>query len=104
MPAAPRRTPHFHFNLLPIARKVATTRALTDTFLRYLTEHGEKAVYGQMTTFEDRRGVKMFERYGFKVVSRCEITKYRDLHPEPVYLCTVVKNLEESAQLYAKAG
>ena len=47
----------------------------------YLHEHGEKRVYGQMVVFEDRRGTKMFERYGFKVMNRAEITKYRDLHP-----------------------
>ena len=28
VPAAPRRTPHFHINLLPDARKMSTTRAL----------------------------------------------------------------------------
>ena len=28
VPAAPRRVPHFHINLLPDARKVSTTRAL----------------------------------------------------------------------------
>jgi ribosomal protein S18 acetylase RimI-like enzyme len=103
VPAAPRRTAHFHINLLPDARQVGTTRALMDGYLKYLHEHGEKAVYGQMVVFEDRRGTKMFERYGFRVVNRMEITKYRDVHPEPVYLCTVVKDLEANSQLYAKA-
>jgi hypothetical protein len=70
--------------------------------LRYLTGHGEKQVYGQMVVFEDRRGAKMFERYGFRVLNKAEITKYRDLHPEPVYLCTVVKDLEKNGQLYAR--
>ena len=100
VPAAPRRTAHFHINLLPEARSVTSTRALMDSYLKYLHEHGEKAVYGQMVVFEDRRGTKMFERYGFKVLNKMEITKYRDIHPEPVYLCTVIKNLEENNQLY----
>ena len=103
VPAAPRRTAHFHINLLADARQVSTTRALTDSYFKYLHEHGEKRVYGQMVVFEDRRGTKMFERYGFKVLNKAEITKYRDLHPHPVYLCTVVKDLEENSQLYAKA-
>jgi ribosomal protein S18 acetylase RimI-like enzyme len=103
VPAAPRRTAHFHINLLPEARHLSTTRALADSYLKYLHEHGEKRVYGQMVVFEDRRGTKMFERYGFKVLNRAEITKYRDLHPHPVYLCTVVKDLDENSQLYAKA-
>ena len=93
VPAAPRRTAHFHFNVLPESRKLATTRALTEAYLGHLRAHGEKRVYGQVVVFEDRRGAKLFERYGFKVLNKCEITKYRDVHPERVYLCTVVKEL-----------
>src|SRR4051812_8940155 len=103
VPAAPRRTAHFHINLLPDARQVATTRAIMDAYLKYLHEHGEKKVFGQMVVFEDRRSTKMFERYGFRVLNKMEITKYRELHPEPVYLCTVIKDLEKNEQLYAKA-
>jgi hypothetical protein len=44
----------------------------------------------------------MFERYGFRVLNRAEISKYRRFHPEPVYLCTVIKDLEKNSQLYAK--
>ena len=104
VPAAPRRTAHFHINLLPDARHLATARTLTDSYLKYLYECGEKRVYGQMVVFEDRRGTKMFERYGFKVLNKAEISKYRDLHPHPVYLCTVVKDLDENSRLYAKAS
>ena len=100
VPAAPRNVPHFHINLLVEARSVPTTRAIMDAYLLYLTKCGEKQVYGQMTTFHNRRGTKMFERYGFKVINRAEITKYRDLHPEPVYLSTVLKDLTENGQLY----
>ena len=70
VPAAPRRTPHFHINLLPDARKMSTTRALMSAYLSYLYRCGEKRVYGQIVTFESRRGEKMFERYGFKVLNR----------------------------------
>jgi GNAT superfamily N-acetyltransferase len=101
VPASPRRTAHFHINLLPDARSVPGTRALIDAYLKYLREWGEKRVYGQMVSFSNRRGEKMFQRYGFKVLNRMEITKYRRLHPEPVFLCTVVKDLEENGQLYA---
>src|SRR3982750_4448658 len=94
VPAAPRRTPHFHINLLPNARKVSTTRALMSAYLSYLYRCGEKRVYGQIVTFESRRGEKMFERYGFQVMNRAEITKYKAYYPESVYLSTVVKTLE----------
>ena len=101
VPAAPKRTAHFHLNLLPTARSIPGTRALIDAYLAYLRANGEKRVFGQMVSFANRRGEKMFERYGFKLLNRAEITKYRRLHPEPVFLCTVVKDLEENPQLYA---
>ncbi len=104
VPAAPRRTAHFHINLLPDARSISGTRLIIDAYLDYLRACGEKRVYGQMVSFDNRRGEKMFRRYGFRVLDRMEITKYRALHPEPVYLCTVVKDLEESGRLYAAAG
>ncbi len=99
VPARPRRVPHFHINLLPEARKMSTTRALMSAYLSYLYRCGEKRVYGQIVTFESRRGEKMFERYGFSVLNRGEITKYRALYPESVYLSTVVKNLETAEPL-----
>jgi hypothetical protein len=94
VPAAPRRIPHFHINLLPEARKMSTTRLLMSAYLSYLYRCGEKHVYGQIVTFESRRGEKMFERYGFKVLNRAEITKYKAYYPESVYLSTVIKDLE----------
>jgi ribosomal protein S18 acetylase RimI-like enzyme len=103
VPAAPRRCAHFHINLLPDARSVASTRALMDAYLKYLHDRGEKRVYGQMVTFESRRGAKMFERYGFRVLNRAKISKYEKLFPEPVYLCTVIKDLDENNRLYASA-
>jgi len=74
-----------------------------DAYLEYLHSHGEKRVYGQMVTFESRRGSKMFERYGFKVLNKAKISKYDKLHHEPVYLCTVVKDLDRNWQLYGSA-
>jgi GNAT superfamily N-acetyltransferase len=99
VPAAPRRVPHFHINLLPDARKMSTTRALISAYLSYLYRRGEKRVYGQIVTFESRRGEEMFERYGFKVLNRGEITKYKAFYPQSVYLSTVIKNLETAEPL-----
>ena len=103
VPAAPRRVPHFHINLLPEARKMSTTRALMSAYLSYLYRCGEKHVYGQIVTFESRRGEKMFERYGFRVMNRAEITKYKAFYPESVYLSTVIKNLETAEPLTVDA-
>lgn len=99
VPAAPRLTPHFHINLLPEARKVSTTRALFSAYFNYLYQSGERRVYGQIVTFESRRGEKLFERYGFKVLNRAQITKWKPFYPESVYLSTVIKNLETRGPL-----
>jgi hypothetical protein len=96
VPAAPRRIAHFHFNVLPEAQSVAGTGAMMNAYFDYLRSKGEKAVFGQMVTFESRRGAKVLERYGFRVVEKREITKWRDKHPEPVYLTTVIKQLSSS--------
>jgi ribosomal protein S18 acetylase RimI-like enzyme len=103
VPAAPRRVPHLHINLLPEARKMSTARALMSAYLSYLYRCGEKHVYGQIVTFESRRGEKMFERYGFRVMNRAEITKYKAFYPESVYLSTVIKNLETAEPLTVDA-
>lgn len=100
VPAAPKDIPHFHINLLPEARNVPTTRDLMDRFLAYLAACGETAVFGQMVTYADRRGTRLFERYGFRVLNRAEITKYRDFYCEPVFLTTVIKDLRQNSQLY----
>lgn len=100
-PEAPADTAHFHINLLPEARKVSTTRHLIDAFLLYLRNAGEKRVYGQMVSVGERRGERMFERYGFRLMNRKEVTKFKDIQAEPVYLCTVVKDLEENVSLYS---
>ena len=94
VPAAPRRTAHFHFNVLPEAQSIAGTHAMMNAYFDFLRSHGEKAVFGQMVTFVSRRGARVLERFGFHVLEKREITKWRDKHPEPVYLTTVIKQLE----------
>jgi len=95
VPAVPRRIPHFHFNMLPEAQGIAGTRELLVSYFNHLRAHGEKQVFGQVVTFEDRRGARVFERYGFRVLEKKEITKYRAHRSDPVYLCTVIKDLND---------
>lgn len=98
VPAAPRRTAHFHFNVLPEAQSIAGTGAMMNAYFDYLRKQGEKAVFGQMVTFESRRGAKVLQRYGFQVIEKKEITKYRRVYPEAVYLTTVIKDLTAVAK------
>jgi hypothetical protein len=46
-----------------------------------------------MITYSTRRGENLFRRYGFEVVDRVEITKYRAHYQGRVLLSTVVKDL-----------
>ena len=93
VPKAPRRSAHFHFNILPEAQGLAHSTKLMNSYLEHLRCKNVRQVYGQVVTFEARRGARVFERYGFQVLNRSEITKYRKTHPEPVYLTTVLKEL-----------
>ena len=93
VPVTPRNTPHFHMNVLPDARSVRNTRALIRTFLDFLRSHRCQSVYGQMVTHSRSRRLSLFRRYGFRVLGRVELTKYRALHRGRVLLCTVIKDL-----------
>jgi hypothetical protein len=93
VPVTPRNTPHFHMNVLPDARSMRNTRALIRTFLDFLRSHDCQSVYGQIVTYSGRRTVSLFRRYGFRVIDRVEVTKYRSMRRGRVLLCTVIKDL-----------
>ena len=97
VPPAPHNVGHFHINLLPEARSIAICRELLETYLRFLYEKGVKKIHAQMVTFNDRRGVKLFQRYGFKVLNQSEITKYRQFTTQTVHLSTLVKDLRQES-------
>jgi hypothetical protein len=101
VPAAPHFTPHFHINLLADARSMKSTRLLIQSFLELLHRRGHKRVYGQMVTYEARRTRELFERYGFEVTDRVEVTKFRKSFPGRVFLSTVVKDLSAGPALVA---
>ena len=76
-PAAPRDAAHFHINLLPEVKSVAAVRSLVDEFLAAAGQRGVRCVYGQIVTRGDRRGERMFARYGFRVTDRKRVTKFQ---------------------------
>jgi ribosomal protein S18 acetylase RimI-like enzyme len=90
-------------NVLPDARSVRNTRALIRTFLDFLRSHGCKSVYGQMVTYSNRRTLSLFRRYGFRVLDRVEVTKFRAMHRDRVLLCTVIKDLSGLTRNGSKA-
>ncbi len=52
-----------------------------------------------MVTFGTRRHTRLFERFGFQVAERREITKYRHLYSQRVYLSTIIRDLRSGARL-----
>jgi hypothetical protein len=99
IPAAPRTAPHFHINLKPVARSLRQTRRLIELFLESLHRSGHVRVCGQMVSYEERRTDALFARYGFAVLHRSQISKYRDVFPGRVFICTVVKDLTAGPRL-----
>jgi hypothetical protein len=95
VPGAPRNIGHFHINFLPELKRVAVIRAVLEHYLRFLSDHGVKQISAQMVTFDDRRTLGLFERYGFKVLNRSRISKFERFTSEPVYLTTIIKDVVE---------
>jgi hypothetical protein len=100
VPFAPPDMAHIHFNILPEAQGVRNLREIVERYMAYLVEHGEKKVYGQVVSYGAHRGERLFARYGFQVINRREMTKYRDFYPGRVELLTVVKDLEANPFIY----
>lgn len=95
VPDAPRDVGHFHVNFLPEVKSIAVFRATLERYLRFLADHGVKQISAQMVTFDDRRTLHLFERYGFRVLNRSRISKFEQYTSESVYLCTIIKSLIE---------
>lgn len=102
VPESPKDMAHLHINLLPAYKNVQRTKELMEFFLNQLKELGETAVYGQVVTFSNKRGERMFARYGFEVLDSVEITKFKNFTDRKVYLFTVVKDLSQTTGLYGR--
>jgi len=104
VPAAPRLAPHLHIDLLNHARSVRHTRLLIQAFLELLHSRGHRKVYGQMVTYGARRTDSLFARYGFHVMDRVEITKYKHTYPDRVFLTTLVRDLRSGRRSFPFRG
>jgi hypothetical protein len=98
-PPVPPGAAHFHFNVLSEARSLPGTLALVNALLAHMGRCGEKAIYAQMVAVGGARTERMYNRFGFATVNRREVTKYRDVSSEPVFLVTILKDLTVSDQL-----
>jgi hypothetical protein len=95
VPEAPRDVGHFHINFLSEVKRIAVFRAVLERYLRFLADHGVKQISAQMVTFDERRTLHLFERYGFRVLNRSRISKFERFTSESVYLSTIIKDIVE---------
>ena len=95
VPDAPRHVGHFHMNFLPELKRIAVFRAVLEHYLRFLADNRVKQISAQMVTFDERRTLNLFERYGFRVLNRSRISKFKRFTSEPVYLSTIIKDIIE---------
>lgn len=84
---------HFHINLLPAHRDGRLSRQLIFGFVEHVRAHGLARLYGQMQVYEDARTERLFARYGWQLLARREVTKFRAFHSDPVYVATLCKEL-----------
>jgi len=89
---------HFHINFLDGYRDGRGARRLIFPFINELQNNGFKCVFGQMQVYEDRRGERLFERYGFKFGDRREITKFKRYTDDTVWVATIYRELGEGVK------
>ncbi len=94
-PPAPRQSAHFHINLLPAYRGGTAGRELVFKFFEMANARGVKRIYGQIQTGDDRRK-SFWTRFGFRELSRRRITKFERYETKPVYVSTLVREIEEN--------
>jgi len=92
-PRRPKRAAHFHINLLPGWRNGTTSRMLIFTFLDMAERAGAKKVFGRIQTYADRRPVRVFERYGFRLFDQRRLSRFAGLVEKTVFVSTFVKDL-----------
>lgn len=93
-PSKPKNAAHFHFNLMPGYRGIWVGLYLVNGFIDLVKQAGIPIIYGQIQTYDDRRPLKVFERYGFHEYERRAVTKFQAFHDRPVYVSTMVREVQ----------
>lgn len=90
-PSVPKGAAHFHFNLLPPYRNRGLGKKFFFRFLRMIENDGLPGVYGQIQITDDRRPLRVFEKFGFTLYDQREITRFRGHHERRVYVATLYR-------------
>ena len=106
VPAAPRRTAHFHINLLPADARSVTAHPGPDRRLpaQYLHEKGEKRCTDRWFQLRQPAGREDVPTIRFQGPQPHGNHQVPPTAPEPVYLCTVVKDLDENSEALRRAN
>lgn len=90
-PRAPKRAAHFHINILPEWRGAAG-RKLATAFFKAIPDWGIGLIYGQMQIYETRRSERVFEKFGFHLYDKREVTKFERFGVRGVEVATFVRD------------
>ena len=93
-PDAPKKAAHFHINILPEWRGEAG-RHLLVKFLRSIPKWNIGLMYGQMQMYDSRRSERMFEKFGFHLYDKREVTKFERFGVSGVQVATLVRDFSE---------
>lgn len=90
-PDAPKNAAHFHINILPEWRGEAG-RHLLIMFLKSIPKWGIGLMYGQMQVYGTRRHERLFEKFGFEMYDKREVTKFERFGVKGVHVATLVRD------------
>jgi hypothetical protein len=92
-PKAPENSAHFHLNILSEWRNGKVLRALFASSIKGMREWGAKRIYGQIQLYDDRRPLKVFERFGFRKYDQRRVSKFDHMGRSGVYVTTLVYDI-----------
>lgn len=93
-PRVPRRTAHFHLNILKPYRNGGFILPLMLALQKRLEDRGVRCVYAQIQTRQDRRTERLFERYGFRLFDRRRVSKFDRFGETGVFVSTFVREMD----------
>ncbi|TYB33265.1 MAG: hypothetical protein FXF49_07195 [Flexistipes sinusarabici] len=92
-PRTPFMAAHFHMNIVTKYRNGSVSLRLLNTLMAKAEENSVRKIAFQTQVYDDRRDVRIFERFGFRLFNSRKTTKFDKVLDKNVYIATFVKEL-----------
>ncbi|MEC9492515.1 hypothetical protein [Flexistipes sp.] len=92
-PRIPLMAAHFHMNIAKKYRDGSVSLKLLKTLLSKAEGNGVHKIAFQTQIYDDRRDVRTFERFGFKLFNSRRTTKFDKILDKNVYIATFIKDV-----------